>query len=259
MNYTRYEVSEIIDVVVERLCNTWADDRRENITDYGIKLGEIDDEFYEWRNEYVSEVLQNPTRANIGIMFRDAIQHKFSEGIYVRMNMYDFIQQVDRDLRSRWDENGGDDENYTDLAVLDVLMNEYISDHKTDVSLKEILECNVENMDDDDFDDEMYDVCQDWIFRKQDEYGGDMDWRIEDVIDKRSEFDNYDDEYTDNGNDFDEDEYKKITREPVIEAYKKKVEAPIIKFQASCRRITEIWKFVRNMNELCSVGCGNWK
>jgi hypothetical protein len=114
-------------------------------------------------------------------------------------------------------------------------------------------------MDDDDFDDEMYDVCQEWMFHKTDEFGGDMDWSIEDVIGNRSEFDNYDDEYTDDGNDFDEDEYKKITSEPVIEAYKEKIEAPIIKFQASCRRITEIWKFVRNMNELCSTGCGNWK
>jgi hypothetical protein len=251
------DIREIIENIVEHLCEFWTGNWGDYIEEMGCDLKNIDDEFNEWRFEFASSMVCH-INDEIGMYVRKFMKVKFSEELYDEIDMYNFYKCFDRELRSIYNGHTGTNNMYSDVSALDILVSEYISDHKTDVSLKQMLKCNAKNIEGD-YDEKMGSICQEWMFRKQDEYGSDMDWSIEDIIDEHSKFDNYDDEYTDDLPDFDEDEYKKITSDVLMEAYKKKIEAPIIKFQASCRRITEIWKFVRNMNELCSVGCGNWK
>ena len=246
--WNNQDIVNVLNKVVEELCGDWKSYYKNHIEEFGFNLIEEREEFDEWREEYSQHITES---VFVGKFINNAIKCVFGKS-YDKLDLWELHLDIQKELKSQYNSWFSDSKEYTPDNAFDCMIKDYLKEHQDEITITELAEWTTEHYcDDDDFADNIMKVsCEHFMDYENYEYKT-VEESLKVTVQITADVREYDTS--------DKEEAEEYLFNHYLPDYYDKIEAPLIKFQASCRRITEIWRYVRTMNELCSRGCGNWK
>jgi hypothetical protein len=245
-------LDEIMDNIMVDLTTGWEKSFLEHIRWNGYNYEEDEEEFTDWVVSFTTNQLDS---SNIGICIEDAIEfgYKYVSGGIPR-NRWELHENIRERIRQAYNATMGNniEEQFSVVVGLTFMMHDYIHEMKDCIGFMDVLEQDKEYYLAYSESRKLEWGCSDFITN----FNNDEPKSIKECIKDTNRIDM---DVVEGFGDIDECEANDYIADYIMEEYEEKIEAPLIKFQASCRRITEIWRYVRTMNELCSTGCGNWR
>jgi len=246
--WNNQDIVNVLNKVVEELCGDWKSYYKNHIEEFGFNFIEEREEFDEWREEYSQYITES---VFVGKIINNAIKCVFGKS-YDEEDLWELHLDIQKELKSQYDGWYGDCKEYTPESAFECMIQDYLKEHQDEITLTDLAEWAMvyDDNNDDLADDIMKTSCHHFLDVDDHEYKNVVE-SLKITVQITAKLEEYDTS--------DREEAEEYIFENYITHYNKRIEAPLIKFQASCRRITEIWRYVRTMNELCSRGCGNWR
>lgn len=242
------DIGNLLKVVVEELCGDWKSWYKTHIEYVGFDLNKEQEEFDEWREQYAQDCVENEY---VGKFIKHAIKEVFGTS-YDKLDLWELHLDIEKKLKSEYDGWYGDLRNYTPDDAFNCMIQDYLKENQDKITLTELATWNCTYNCDNSYnsDNTIKEACEKYMDFENYEYMN-MEESLKNSVKITADVNEYDTS--------DKDEAEEYLLKYYLPRYNDTIEAPLIKFQASCRRITEIWRYVRTMNELCSRGCGNWR